>query len=98
MHGIIQGKTLVLPLPYRSFLEKPPLSDPSPDLKRERGVLRQTMGGWTYRGIEGRTEGRPIAFRRRQAHKDEQEEKRQRRLGAGAPPSQDLARTPPLSF
>jgi hypothetical protein len=85
MHGLIRGKTLVLPLPYGSFLEKPPLIDPSPNLKRERGVMRQTMGGWTDRGIEGQTEGRHITFRQRRAHKDEQEEKRQRRPGGRSP-------------
>jgi hypothetical protein len=30
--GLTQGKTMVLPLPYGSFLGKPPLADPYPSL------------------------------------------------------------------
>jgi hypothetical protein len=32
MRGSTRGKTLVLPMSYGSFLGKPPLADPSPNL------------------------------------------------------------------
>jgi hypothetical protein len=31
-HGLTKGKTLVLSLPYGFFLEKPPLTNPSPGI------------------------------------------------------------------
>jgi hypothetical protein len=73
--GLTRDKTLVLPLPYGSFLGKPPLADSVLAYKRKRLASRQVRS--TDRPIEEdkrSTWRRPDAFRRRRAHKDEQEE------------------------
>jgi hypothetical protein len=74
-YTIARGKTMVLPLHYSSFPEKPPLVDPCPAYKREMLVSEQG-GIEEQKDISKRNLRRPDVFKRRQTDKNEQEEER----------------------
>jgi hypothetical protein len=91
---------LVLPLLYNSFPRKPPLGDPVPAYKRESLALgqwgsRREREGWIEEGALARNQtpldgDEPTRTNMRRSADEDPE--------TGAPPSQDLARTPPCRF